>query len=354
MSEIGSKAKAVSISSASSAAGAAAAVDQVAGKAKTAKKGANAASTPFQPLSGSISDELLFNAIPELASPIIDQEILVNVLKKLSVDLSQHVLAGEIETLKFDQDKMQTLAKENIKKLKHMLKSLAKKKKAGLLGKIFSWVAAVVGTILGAVIATATFGAGSVAAGTLIAVSTALAVSLTIASATGGMEKLTAELAKGFASMFEAFGMDSKKAKRVAQIVAQVAIAIAVIAVQIVMLVLTGGASAEEFASEMVQKIASFTIKATSIAIGLVTMAGGGASAATGVYNYESLQDRAGITDTKSFLKTMQSLIDSESDLIQEIVHDIMHTQTNMAHMIKAENENRAILANIGGQPNAV
>ena len=324
-----------------------------AGKAKGKARAETKTTTPL-PLSGATKNQLLLNALPELASPTLDQQVLVNILKKLSVDLSQSTLAGEVETIKFDQNRLQTLAKENIKKLQHVLKAIAKRKKAGLLGKIFSWIAAAIGTVLGAVFAVATFGSGSVLAGVMITMSTTLAVSLTIASATGGADKMAAELAKAFENMLTSFGMDPKKAKSISKIMAQVTIAVIVIAVQVMMLVMTGGASAENFAQEMVNKIASFTIKATSIAMGYIQLASAGTSTAAGVYNYQSLQSQADIADNKAFLQKMHSVIEAEQDMIQELINIITKTQTNMANLIKSENENRGMLANIDGMPSAV
>ena len=309
---------------------------------------------PDQAPASDAEDQLLFNTIPELAAPNIDQRVLAAILKKLGVDFFQSALAGETSTIKFDQTRLQTLAKANQKKLADMLKKIEKQKKAGILGKIFGWIAAAIGTILGSVFAVVSFGSGSALAGTLIAVSVTLAVSLVIATSTGGMEKLVDALAKAFAEAFEAFGMDHKKAMRVSKIMSEALIAIAVIAIQIVLAVASGGASVANFANELANKIASFTVKAVNIAMALVAAAGAGASTASGVFNFQMLRDQADMTETKAFLKKMHTLIEAEQDMIQEIINDLMGTQGNMNKLIKDENENRGILADIDAQPSAV
>ena len=318
------------------------------------RKTRSAPPAPDQALASEAEDQLLFNTIPELAVPNIDQRVLAAILKKLGVDFFQSALAGETSTIKFDQTRLQTLAKANQKKLADMLKKIEKQKKAGILGKIFGWIAAAIGTILGSVFAVVSFGSGSALAGTLIAVSVTLAVSLVIASSTGGMEKLVDALAKAFAEAFEAFGMDHKKALRVSKIMSEALIAIAVIAIQIVLAVASGGASVANFANELANKIASFTVKAVNVAMALVAAAGAGAATASGVFNFQMLRDQAGMTENKAFLKKMHTLIEAEQDMIQEIINDLMGTQGNMNKLIKDENENRGILADIDAQPSAV
>ena len=309
---------------------------------------------PDQASASDAEDQLIFNTIPELAAPNIDQRVLAAILKKLGVDFFQSALAGETSTIKFDQTRLQTLAKANQKKLADMLKKIEKQKKAGILGKVFGWIAAAIGTILGSVFAVVSFGSGSALAGTLIAASVTLAVSLVIATSTGGMEKLVDALAKAFAEAFEAFGMDHKKALRVSKIMSEALIAIAVIAVQIILAVASGGASVANFANELANKIASFTVKAVNIAMALVAAAGAGASTASGVFNFQMLRDQADMTENKAFLKKMHTLIEAEQDMIQEIINDLMGTQGNMNKLIKDENENRGILADIDAQPSAV
>ncbi len=299
-------------------------------------------------------DQLLFNTIPNLAVPNIDQQVLVGILKKLGVDFLQSALSGEVSTIKFDQERLQTLAKDNQKKLAHMLKKIEKRKKAGLLGKIFSWIGAALGTILGSVFAVLSFGSGSVVAGMLISASVALTISLAAASSTGGMEKLVDALAKGFSKMFEAFGMDAKQAKRISKIVAEVVIAIIVIAAQIVIAVFSGGASLESTVSTLANKIMSLSVKAASVALGLVALAGAGTQTASGVYNFEATRDQADMTENKAFLQKMHALIAMEQDMIQELIRDMMSTQKNMNQLIKDENKTRGILADIDAQPSAV
>ena len=326
----------------------------VVSRKRSETRSAPRAPSPDQAPASAAEDQLLFNTIPELAVPNIDQRVLAAILKKLGVDFFQSALAGETETIKFDQTRLQTLAKENQKKLADMLKKVEKQKKAGILGKIFGWIAAAIGTILGSVFAVVSFGSGAALAGTLIAASVTLAVSLVIASSTGGMEKLVDALAKAFAGAFEAFGMDHKKAMRVSKIMSEALIAIAVIAVQIILAVASGGASVANFANELANKIASFTVKAVNITMALVAAAGAGASTASGVFNFQMLRDQADMTENKAFLRKMHTLIEAQQDMIQEIINDLMGTQGNMNKLIKDENENRGILADIDAQPSAV
>ena len=179
---------------------------------KSAKKGAKTgAKTPAASKASEQQTTPLFATFPQLAAGDIDQKMLVDILKKLEVDLFGSELSSQTSVIKTDQDVIKDLSKSNQKKLADMLKSVEKKKSSGLIGKIFGWIGAALGIILGTVLAIVSFGTGATAAGVLIAVSVALAVTLIILSTTGGMDKMMNALAKPIAQMFEDFGMDPKK-----------------------------------------------------------------------------------------------------------------------------------------------
>lgn len=289
----------------------------------------------------------LFSTFPQLALPSIDQKQLVDILKKLEVDLFENQLSSETAVIETDQDQIKELTKNNQKRLADMLKKIEKKKHTSLVGQIFGWIGAVLGVVLGAVLAVVSFGTGSAVAGTLIALSVALAVTMVVLSATGGMDKMVAGLAKPLAKMFESFGMDAKKAREVAQITSQVLITVAVIAIQITLAVASGGASAANFTSELANKIASISMKVVNFSLAANQMAAAGLNTASGVYNYQAKEALAGSESDKAILRKIEALIEDEDDTIKELLGHLLSSQKNMGQLIKNENENRATLADI-------
>jgi hypothetical protein len=311
---------------------------------------------PSTPQRAPVDDQSspLFATFPQLASPAIDQKMLVDIIKKLEVDLFESQMSGETEVVKANQDSIQDLAKTNQKKLADMLKKLDKKKHAGLIGKIFGWIGAALGVVLGVVLAVVSFGTGAVAAGALISMSVALAVTLVILSSTGAMNKITEGLAKPIAKMLENFGVDSKKAKQIAQITAQVVVAVAVIAVQIALAVASGGASAANFASTLANKIASISMKVVNFALAADQLAAAGANQASAVYNYQALNDKSQSESDIAILKKIQALIEEEEDTLKEVLSHLLSVQKNMGQLINSENENRGALADIDASSAAV
>ena len=299
-------------------------------------------------------DHLLFASMPALAQPGIDQKILSDLLKKLEVDLFSNQLTSETSTIKADQTRTQNLIKQNQKKLSDMIKKIEQQAHASLISKIFSWIGAALGVILGAVLAVVSFGTGSIAAGAFITASVTLAVTLTILSATGGMEKMIKGLSKPLEDMLEAFGVDAKKAKQIAEITTQVVVAVIIIAVQIALAIGSGGANITASASETINKIASIAAKTTNFAIAIDGMASAGASTASGAYRYQALEDQADMLDTKAILKKIEAIINAEQGMIKDILNLLTGAQKKIGALIKDENQNRDIISDIDSQRSAV
>lgn len=298
--------------------------------------------------------DVLFATFPQLALPQIDQKMLIDILRKLEVDLFQSQLLGENEVILTEKDQIENLNKINQKNSIEMLKKIEKKNHSALVGKIFGWIGAALGIILGGILAVVTLGAGSGIAAALITASLALAVALVIMSASGGMEKMTAALAKSIAKMLENFGVDSKKARRISQIMAQVIIGVIIIAIQIILAIASGGSSVANFVSETVNKIASIAMKIANFSLATVAVAGAAANTASGAYNYEAIKDSADNEENKAILKKIQALIESEQDMIEEILQHLLSSQENMGQLIKDENQNRGTLADIDASSAAV
>ena len=323
-------------------------------RAQGASKDGNKASRPPSPPQISKTDQMIFNEFPELALPEIDQAILATILKKLGVDVFDSELAGEQSGVKFDQQKLQSITDNNIKKLGSIHKKKKKKSVWAKVGRILGWVAAGLGIVLGVVLAIVSFGTGAVLAGVLITMSIALAVTLIALEETGVMDKLADQLAKPMTSMFEEFGMSKDKAKRAGRIAAQVLIAVIVIAVQLTLAIASGGANSFEFANELAQKVAAFSIKAVAISMAVVSAASAGTQVASSVYNYQMMQDQADMIENDGFLAKLHAMIESQQNMIREIIDVLLGTQTKMSKLIKDENESRGILADIDAQPSAV
>ena len=328
--------------------------DKVSSLPQAGEEAQRQTSPPPPAQAGKAATSPLFATFPQLAESGIDQKMLVDILKKLEADLFEGQLSSESSVIQTDEKEMKDLSKHNQKLFADMLKKVEKQKHTGIIGKVFGWIGAALGVVLGAVLAVVSFGTGATAAGALIAVSVALAVTMVILSASGGMSKMVNAFAKPLASAFEAFGMDAKAAKRAAQITAQVIITVVVIAVQIVLAVASGGSTAANFASELANKIASITVKVTNFALAANQLASAGLGTASGVYRYEAMSDESKTDNNKAILKKIEDLIADEEDTIKEIMQYLSGVQKNMGGLIKSENQSRGELAQIDAQSTAV
>ena len=299
-------------------------------------------------------DSLLFNSLPQLANADIDQRLLADILKQLNAEFFNNQIFSEESIIDVEQEQSKALSDQNIEKLGDMLEKLQKKKSSGLIGKIFGWIGAALGVVLGSVLAVISFGTGAAAAGVLISLSVALAITMVVMTSSGGMDKMTQALAKPLATIFKAMGMDASKAKKISNLVTQITVAVAVVAAQLALAIATGAANAVNFVSELANKIMAIVVKATNFALAADSMASAGADMASGTYNYQALESQADMTENKAFIKKIEVLIEQEKDMIKEIINRLIGVQNNMGKLIKDENENRDILFGIGSQSNSV
>ena len=120
------------------------------------------------------------------------------------------------------------------------------------------------------------------------------------------------------------------------------------IAVQIVLAIASGGATAANFASELANKVASLSVKAVNFALAVDQLAGAGANTASGVYSYQAMETQGDMEHDKAILKKIQTLIDDEQDTIKEIIQHLLSSQKSMGQLVKNENEARGSLSDIG------
>ncbi len=323
-------------------------------KSQKTKRKPSSSAAPNRRTDSSNKTSALFETFPQLAQADVDQKMLVDILKKLEVDLFQNELNSEGLVIKIDEDQLQNLTKTNQKKFGDQLKKIEDRNNASVWSKVFGWLGAILGVVLGVVLAIVSFGTGATAAGVLITASVVLAVVMVIMTSTGAMEKMTQGLAKPLEDMLTAFGVDAKQAKRISEMVMQVVVAVVVIAAQITMAVLSGGASTANLASTIAQKVATITMKITNAVLALNQLAATAAQTASGVYNYEALSDLSDTEKDKALLKKIQTLIEDEKDTIKEILDILMATQKNMGSLIKDENDSRGKLADIDAATSAV
>ena len=322
-------------------------------KTRSVKEKTSGGGTP-SPLPQEEGAAPLFSTTPTLDAPILDQALITALIHKLTVSSFNQQISSEKSVSKAEEEKMKSMHDANVQKLQDAINKASQSKVGGILAQIFGWIGAILGMIVGVVLTIVSFGTGSPVAGTLMAISLALAITVTVLQATGVMDKLVNAIAQSIAQDMIANGADPKYAKRVSQIVAQVLVTVAILAVQIALVVGTLGAGVPDIANELAQKILSFTTKAVNVASALSQIGGAAAGFGSAVYQEESTVDMADILKDKAFLKKIETAMKSEQETLKEIVNALMGVQTKMGQMIRDENQNRETLADIDTNRNAV
>lgn len=264
-----------------------------------------------------------------------------NLMNKLSL-----LMAKTTETsIKLRQVKQKDSYEKHKAEVKKQREKAHKAKKSGLLAKIFGWIAAAISVIAAAVVAVVSFGAAAPLVGVVAIASAAIAVTMTVLTQTGAMQKMMQPMINGFMESFIAMGLDPKKAKLAANIMGQVVVAAVVITAQIAMTVLTGGASSVNLANKFIttcvkvagkfatyaSKAIGYTATAANITSATATAAMGASSIATGAYQKEALDAQASAT-------LLQAMVD-------QLGRDMERMRDFIAMLIKFISSNNGLVA---------
>ena len=246
----------------------------------------------------------------------------------------------EMNKASYDQEH-----KNRTEKINKSIKDMDEAEKSRKASKIFGWLMAALAVIVAVVACVAT---GGLAVGPVVGA--LVAVGLQIANEVGAMEKLNKALAD---LLVDKFGMS----KEAAQIVAAIAITVAIIAVSAgsgwaagkvavstgLQATLSNTVSASvEAAAEVASKVASIVAKV--VQVGSVT-----AGTVAAYKGYEAGMSSADVKETEKFLAALQQRLEESQDELEAILQLIQNNISQVAELLdSATDTNNEIARNMG------
>ncbi len=259
----------------------------------------------------------------------VDLEKLLMYLQLENTEEQAQVAQDRIESQK---DSLASQHKERLEKIKETMEKMDEAAASSLFSKIFGWLMAAVAVVVAVAACVAT---GGIAIGPVIGA--VLAVGCMVLNETGAME----EIVKGLADLLESMGMD----KQAAQIVAQVVIALAIMAASIACcgagasIAIGNTSAAAAQLAQNIQKAAEIAMKV--IAIGS-TIAGGVAAGK----NYESGMAQAELTETTKILEILRQQLEESQDELEKILEMIQNIYSDIVNILNSETETMSTIAN--------
>ena len=237
----------------------------------------------------------------------VDLEKLIMYLQLENAEEQEQLAQDRINVQK---DSLASTHKERMSKLQETLEKMDKAAKSAKFNKIFGWLMAAVAVVIAIAACVAT---GGLAVGPVIGA--ALAVGTCLLNETGVMDKIT----KGLAKELQKLGMS----KEAAQIVAQVTVALAIMAASLACCG-AGAGSALSGTANAVQQLAQNIQKGANIAMklmGIVSIISGGVGSAL---NYSAGMSEAELTELTKVLALLRQQMEESEDELQQILELIM------------------------------
>ena len=235
--------------------------------------------------------------------------LLAAVQNKLSNDFVKELR----DVLEADKKQQRETHDKRVKKLGAALKKAQAAKHKSLFSKIFGWVAAAVTAIVGAVLTVL-----APPLGVAILISAAVAIAVQALQQTGELQKFAKVMGKAMKGMFDAFGVKAPWDEKAGEIFAQVLVAAVVIAVDVVTMVATGGATAEKMATDLALKIIKIIKVTAQITQSAATLASTGLGVSASVDQYHSSMDEADGLKMEALLSYLNAQDTIVSGAIQE------------------------------------
>jgi hypothetical protein len=284
---------------------------------------------------GPKKDDSQVGARPILVGDPMDpselQAKLVEVRERLSNEQIQTGMA-HLEGLQKNQQAQQ---KKDMEKLLENIKKIEQADKAGFWGKLFGWIAAIVMVVV-AVVAIAS-GVGA-AAGAALIVAAALTVA-TMIDQTFFDGKGVGKLGEGIGKLIEfgakLFGkeMDPAQAKMIGTIVAQVLIAVAIVA-----LTIFAGPSAIAAIGNTVTRVMQLLQAASMIGQGVSQICGS-------AFKMEAGINTADMKKIAAMLAQIQQSMEETQSWLKEVLQKLEDFINNFVQMISAGAESRSTIA---------
>ena len=258
----------------------------------------------------------------------VDLEKLMMYLQLDNAEEQAKLAQERIETQK---DTISSSHKDRMEKINESLKKMDDAAKTSLLNKIFGWLMAAVAVVVAVAACVAT---GGLAVGPVIGA--AIAVGACILTETGAMEKITNALAEGL----EKLGLSKDAAK----IVAQVAMAVVIMAASIACCGASAGSAISNTLNEA-QQIAQTVQKVANAAMrmmGLVSVISNGVGAGQ---NYAASMSQADVTETSKILAQLQQQLEESEDELKEILELIQNIFSQLTQILSSETDTQKAIA---------
>ena len=290
---------------------------------KVVNQAGNTDGTAEKKTTGATSTPALDNPADAKAQ-LANLEKLIAFLQMDNEERQAEMAKGRIETNKATFEKEHASRKEQIKKTIDKMEEAERTRKAQ---RLFGWLMAALAVVVAVVACVAT---GGLATGPVIGA--LIAVGCQVLTETGTMDKIT----EGLAKVLEKAGLN----KQAAQIVAQVAICLAILAAS-----LGSGFGGASAIAESAKDIANI-IRVVTTALGIVSLATSG----VGVWqNYDAGTAKADLTETEKFLAILKQRMEESEEELKKILEAIQNGISQVAQLIESATSTSADIAkNIG------
>lgn len=297
------------------------------------------------------------SGIPGISSPTnMDPQQLIALLSNMMRKLQLRAISLQQGSVEDRQKKQQVDYADNKKKIEKQRQKTHKAKKSGLLMKILGWVAASLAIVASAIVAVVSFGAGAPLVAACAVLGATLAVTMTVLSETGAMEKMMKPMVEAFTSLAKACGASDASAKMIGNIMAQVVVAAIVIGIQIGLTIVSCGAGAGGAAANLTARFASIsakvakvatkaiqtTIVTTQVLSGLSTIGQGSAGIAAGVYTKQASDAKADSVLLKAEIESIQNAMDSIREFMALIIKMMGKNMGNINSMVDLQHNARS------------
>ena len=298
------------------------------------------ASAPVRTEPGTVAGA---NGVPVLDNPDdekakeADLEKLIAYLQLENSKEQAEAAKARIESMKGDLEVEHKDRKAKMdKSLKDMDEAAAARKRNSIFGWLMTGLA-----ILGAIVACVA--TGGLAVGAVIGAGIALTAQ--VLNETGVMEKIVG----GLSDALQSLGMS----KMAADIVAQVAVMLVIVAASVGAGAAGAGSSATQLTSalgKVLQNAAQIAKPALSLATGLIGL-GSTVSGGVGAYqSYKSGMSDAELKETEKYLAIMQQRLDEAEEELQKILEQIQSLVGQIAQLLSSQTETTNEIAMQMGQ----
>lgn len=257
---------------------------------------------------------------------------LEKLLMYLQLENSEEQAKVAQERIESQKDNLAKTHKDRLEKIKETMDKMDEAANASIFSKIFGWLMAAIAVVVAVAACVAT---GGLALGPVIGA--VLAVGCMVMTETGAME----DIMKGLAEALEKMGMS----KQAAQIVAQVVIAVAILAASLACCgagaasVVGNSASAAAKLAQTIQKAADIAMKV----VGVGSVIAGGVSAAA---HYKSGEAQADLTETTKILAMIRKQLEESEDELQKILEMIQGIYADIVNILGSETDTMKTIAN--------